>query len=214
MLSHLEELEHRGFPYVFLYTITGYGPPLEKDSPPLGQALETFKALSNRIGPERVAWRFDPIIPIAGKGEEWVVARFEKILRALRNDTKRIIVSFLDVYKKVVRRLALIEKEYGFQVVDVSRHDDVVRQIATTLAELASGNNVAIQSCAEKTDLERFGIKPGSCIDGSWLNQIFGLRINIVKDRNQRTLCRCTTSQDIGEYDTCRYGCAYCYAVK
>ena len=40
MVSHLEELEHRGFQYVFLYTITGYGPPLEKHAPPLEKALE------------------------------------------------------------------------------------------------------------------------------------------------------------------------------
>jgi DNA repair photolyase len=214
ILSHLEDLEHRGFQYVFLYTITGYGPPLEKLAPPLEEALETFKTLSHKIGPERIIWRFDPIVHIAGKGEEWVIARFEKIVRALRNDTERVIVSFLDLYRKVVRRLALLEQESGLQVVDSANEKDVVRRIATALVALASENNVTIQSCAEKTALEQFGIKPGSCIDGALLNKIFGLKINVGKDRNQRTLCRCTASQDIGEYNTCRYGCAYCYAVR
>ena len=40
LLGNLAELEQRGFHYVFLYTITGYGPPLEKHAPPLEEALD------------------------------------------------------------------------------------------------------------------------------------------------------------------------------
>lgn len=214
LLSYLDELEQRGFRYVFLYTITGYGPPLEKNAPSLEPALDTFKALSHKIGPERITWRFDPIINIAGKGEDWVLSRFEKIAGALRNDTKRVIISFLDFYQKAVRRLAALEEESGLQVVAVTNENAFVKRTATTLAALAGANNLAIQSCAEKTGLERFGIKPGGCIDGALLNQTFGLNSKVGKDKNQRALCRCSTSRDIGEYDTCRYGCAYCYAVR
>lgn len=32
------------------------------------------------------------------------------------------------------------------------------------------------------------------------------------KDRNQRGLCQCVESVDIGAYSTCSNGCAYCYA--
>ena len=68
LLGHLPELDDHGYDYIFLYTITGYGPPLESNCPSLERAVETFKQLSDTIDPERVIWRFDPIICIEGKG--------------------------------------------------------------------------------------------------------------------------------------------------
>ncbi len=35
-----------------------------------------------------------------------------------------------------------------------------------------------------------------------------------VKIQGNRDTCECYPSTDIGEYDTCPYGCAYCYAVS
>ena len=213
LMKHLKELEDRRYNYIFLYTITGYGPPLEKKAPPLEKALATFKKLSQKIGPEKIIWRFDPIIYASGKGEAWIASCFNKIACALRNETDQVIVSFLDFYPKVVKGLTRVEEENGLKVIDLSHQTSIVKSIATTLAKLAQENEMAIVSCAEKEDLVSFGIKPGCCIDGEVLNRIFGTKIKIEKDKHQRPYCRCTTSQDIGEYGTCRHGCVYCYAL-
>ena len=213
IMEHLKELDDRGYHYIFLYTITGYGPPLEKKSPPLEKALETFKKLSQKIGPEKIFWRFDPIIYASGKGEEWITSCFKNIASVLKNETQRVIVSFLDFYPKVVKKLKTVEKECGFNVIDLTHQTTLVGKIAVSLVELAATNNMEIVSCAEKIELAGFGINPGSCIDGEVLNRLFGTHLAVEKDKNQRPSCRCTTSQDIGEYRTCRHGCVYCYAL-
>lgn len=48
--------------YLFHYTITGYPCALESHVPELPTAIRQFCALSDRIGPGRLAWRYDPII--------------------------------------------------------------------------------------------------------------------------------------------------------
>ncbi|MCX8011613.1 MAG: DUF1848 domain-containing protein [Desulfobacterota bacterium] len=213
LLPYLKELDKRGYHYVFLYTITGYGPLFEKKSPPLQIALDDFRRLSDKIGPERVTWRFDPIIYLTEKGTEWVIECFDKIIRVVAPNTDRVIVSFLDFYKKVKQRLQKMEKTTGLKIIDPHSQSGIIEKIASELAERARINNLRIFSCAEKEKLTPFGIKPGSCIDGEKLNKIFNLTIEPEKDKHQRLKCRCTVSQDIGEYKTCRHGCIYCYAI-
>lgn len=212
LVKHLPELDYGGYRYIFLYTITGYGPPLETRCPPLPTALETFKRLSDTIGPERVIWRFDPIICIEEQGSDWIIARFEQIAQSLHGCTGRVIISFLDLYKKVIKRLAKLKQETGLTVVDAAERQDFVSVTATALASLAAKNKMEIQSCAEKTDLKPFGIAPGSCIDAEYLSRLFGIAVPPAKDKSQRPRCRCAPSRDIGTYNTCRHGCEYCYA--
>ena len=212
ILPHLRELDDRGFNYVFLYSITGYGPPLEKNNPPLEKTIAAFKELSRKIGAEKVIWRFDPLIYVSGKGEDWITSRFAKIASSIGPDTRRVIISFLDFYAKVVQRLKKLEQTAGLKVIDISQQKDLIKKIALTLSQTAGQNNLEIFSCAEKNDLTNCGINPGSCIDGELFNRIFGLNIKSEKDKHQRPQCRCTISQDIGRYGTCGHGCVYCYA--
>jgi hypothetical protein len=70
-----------------------------------------------------------------------------------------------------------------------------------------------IFSCAQEKDFSPFGVEAGRCIDPDLIERLFGLRVSRRKDPGQRPACRCVVSRDIGAYDTCVYGCRYCYAT-
>jgi hypothetical protein len=72
---------------------------------------------------------------------------------------------------------------------------------------------MSLVSCGQERDLTPFGILPGKCIDDVLIREVFGVEVNPRKDPSQRKACGCVVSKDIGMYDTCVYGCAYCYAT-
>ena len=51
-----------GHRFYFQFTITGYPRELESHAPPLDVAIRQFRRLADRIGPEAVIWRYDPIV--------------------------------------------------------------------------------------------------------------------------------------------------------
>lgn len=82
------------------------------------------------------------------------------------------------------------------------------------LAETATQNEMEITSCAEELDLTKYGIKPGKCVDDEYITSVFGLPTKSKKDPSQRAACGCVISRDIGMYDSCLFGCQYCYATS
>ena len=60
------------------------------------------------------------------------------------------------------------------------------------------------------SDFDRFEV--AACIDKNLIEQLLGRPIEESKDKGQRQACRCIKSVDIGNYNTCRNGCIYCYA--
>ena len=59
MIPYLDKLKN--YSYYFQFTITGYGQDVEPGLPEKKELLKTFIELSQRIGKERVIWRYDPI---------------------------------------------------------------------------------------------------------------------------------------------------------
>ncbi len=210
LVPHLAELDEKGYRYYFHYTITGFSRTLERSVPRPQAAIDTFIRLSELIGPEKIIWRFDPILisSLADASEHERV--FTKIATALRGRTHRVVVSFADIYLKVSRNLMKIE---GLKVADITRNEAQLFVLAGNLARIAAANGMEIQSCAEEVDLSRVGIHHGKCIDADMLKQLFGMPFNTRKDRGQREECGCVASVDIGQYNTCPHGCFYCYAT-
>lgn len=214
LLEHLEELDRRGFRYYFHYTVLDNPRALDRRTPPLAMSIEIFRALSHAIGPDRVIWRYDPLVFSNKTPVDFYLDGYEKIASALKGYTFRSVISILDIYRSIARRLEAL-KEEGLQVVE---HTEIPSEdfcaLMTGLAEIAMVNDMEITSCAEPLGLERYGIMPGKCIDDIYIRDVFGIEVTDKKDPYQREACGCVVSKDIGMYQTCLFGCQYCYATR
>lgn len=219
LFPHLAELDQRGYRYYFQYTLLGNPRTLDPKSPPVETAIRTFRELAERVDPQRVIWRYDPIVLSEATPPAYHVQTHARIAEALAGYTPRNVISLMDVYRKAQGRLNGLAVQ-GIKVEDV-KPDGVsgalpepVSDMLRRLAETAQAHGMEITSCAEEADLRPCGIQPGKCVDDEYIARTFGLRLSLKKDPSQRAACGCVASKDIGMYDTCLFGCQYCYATS
>lgn len=193
------------YPYYFQFTLTGYGRDIEPGLPDKRERLlPTFRRLSELLGADRVVWRYDPIFLTPRYTFSYHLHAFGKIAEALEGYTCRAVISFLDLYAGIKKRMEALGTE--------EMTEDAMQVMAGRMAETAKSHGIEVVSCAEAIDLSSCGVSHGSCIDKQMVEQLTGCPIRVEKDRNQRRECGCVQSTDIGAYDTCGNGCAYCYA--
>ncbi|MBN1667037.1 MAG: DUF1848 domain-containing protein, partial [Anaerolineales bacterium] len=213
LLPYLDELDQRGYRYYFQYTLLDYPRPIETSTPPVAAALETFRALAERVGPQRVIWRYDPLLFSTVTGAGFHQATFERLAASLHGYTQRVVISVLTHYPKLAVRFQRLA-EQGVTVLEPGappgeRFESLMR----SLAEVAHHHDLDICSCASELDLQPYGICPDKCIDDAYIARVFGLQVGGKKDPSQRKFCGCVLSRDIGMYDSCPFGCQYCYAT-
>ena len=200
MFSNLEKLSP--FAYYFQFTLTGYKTDVE---PVLGsmkrELIATFIKFAHQLGSKRMVWRYDPILLNDFYNVDYHLRSFEKIAHHLSGNTDQCIVSFYDDYQVSRRRLKALN------LVTPSLNEK--KELLAKLFQIASAYNIQLTTCSEEGGL---GIPAASCIDPERIGDILRQPINGQKDRNQRELCNCIESIDIGMYHTCPSGCLYCYA--
>ena len=202
MLARLDEL--KDYMYYFQYTINAYDKGMEQSVPRKDGIINTFKELSDKIGPKRVIWRYDPILLTEKMDADYHVKYFEEIAKRLEGRTNTCVISFVDLYKKTQSNLK------DTQAREPSQNEMV--ELATKMCQIAQEYGMVIQTCAEAIELESVGIKHGKCIDSVLIEDLLGVKLVVGKDPNQRKECGCVQSIDIGEYNTCPHLCEYCYA--
>lgn len=214
LMPYLDELDELGFKYYFQYTVLDYPKLIDNKTPPLASSIKTVKELSKRIGHERIIWRYDPIVFSEETGGSFHLSKYEEIAKALKGHTFRSVVSIVDFYSKISKRLKDL-KEQGIEIVNYqSRTSTHFDSLMSSLVHVAKQNGMEIFSCAEIIDLSSYGISPGKCVDDVLIGKIFGIDTSHNKDAAQRKECGCVESKDVGMYDTCLFGCQYCYASR
>lgn len=204
MMSHLNEL--RDYMYYFQFTLNSYGKDIEANVPNKNDIIiPAFRELAKKIGPERVIWRYDPILLTSKYTINYHVNYFNEIAKRLSGYTHKCVISFVDLYRNTKSNT----KNLGLLPLTSAEMFELVER----LVEIANRNHLIVESCAEKINLDQFGIAHGHCIDCNLFERLLGYSLNLGKDKNQREECGCMTSIDIGMYNTCQNGCRYCYAT-
>jgi hypothetical protein len=204
MLEKLDKL--KDYNYYFQFTLNPYGPDIENHLPAISKRIDTFKRLSDRIGKEKVIWRYDPVLTNETYTPGFHKEKFAEIAYELKEHTEKCMLGFIDHYQHI--RTAVSQ----FNIQPLLKAD--IEEMAVSFKKTVDTCSIQLDTCTVKVDLTHLGIPGGLCIDNQLVERIAGYPISVRKDKNQRDICRCAESIDIGTYESCLNGCIYCYAIK
>jgi DNA repair photolyase len=170
LLKHLDFLDDKGYNYYFQFTLNDYDvEKLEPNVPNVQSRIETFIKLAERVGKEKVIWRFDPLILTDKIGVEELLKKTENIGNQLKGYTEKLVFSFADIklYNKVqnnLRKNSIPYQEFNERTMD---------EFAAELQQLNKNWNFELATCAEKIPLEKYGITHNKCIDDDLMIKLF-----------------------------------------
>jgi hypothetical protein len=204
IITRLDEIDEMGLKYLFQVTVTPYGKDVELGVRPKADIADSFRRLSDRIGKERITWRYDPVIFNEKFDIGYHGRKFETLCRELQGYTERCTFSFLDMYEKLedlaghdVLRSATVEEAESF---------------GRMISEVSERYGIVPSYCCARHDLSEYGIKPRGCIDRETMTTL-GIPFEDMPSPLRKG-CKCVKNIDIGGYDTCGHDCIYCYANR
>lgn len=181
----------------FHYTITAYQRDVEPLSLPIEKSIETLKQLSQQVGKQRVAWRYDPVLLTEKYTADYHLATFEKMAKAITPYVDRGIFSFVEMYKKLSLNMPEI-----IPLTDEHKH-----YLAKGLGEIAQRYGLYLQTCATEGDFSAYGIHASGCMTTEVLGRANNINFKNLKHSGSRQHCGCVETRDIGAYDSCPTGC-------
>lgn len=201
LMDKLDTIDEMGYDYYFNFSLTPYGRDIEKNLPDKSRLVEAFEILSERIGPGRMVWRYDPIFIDNTHSIKWHIGKFKDMAKRLGPISNRCIISFIDIHSFNNSRFRPMSNKE-------------IHELAGEFSQIAKRYDLPLYTCGEPIDLASYDILHASCIDKAMIEDIIGFKIDERRDLGQRPSCACIASVDIGVYDTCSNGCSYCYATS
>ncbi len=199
----------------FHFTILSHHYQLESSQLPAVQAMKQVEKLAGYYGPERIIWRYDPIVIWQESAEvlsNYSPQEYEDLCRQMSGlDIHTCYFSFVTPYQKFLRRFK--QRFPDHRLVSYKRSAAAAQRILSGLKEAAAKYQVELYSCCNDKLVDPV-IKKGHCISGELLNRLNGNTLVSQAKAPTRSDCGCTRSIDIGDYEQqpCYFGCMYCYA--
>jgi hypothetical protein len=212
LLAHLPWLRDQGYAFYFHFTLNGYPREVERHNPPLDGAIETFARTTELTSPDLTHWRYDPILLSDRTPPEYHWEQFDAISRRLEGLTRRCYFSFTDFYSKTERNMAKVERAWGTTFIRQPSLDEQ-RRLVHGLRDIAAPRGITLYACCEGS-LVGDGVAPSKCIDDDTIAALRPDAWRRMARAPTRADCGCVETADIGAYDTCGFGCSYCYATN
>ena len=200
MLPYMDYLKPYG-QYWFV-TITPYGKEIEPNVPDKEIVMKNFIELSKVVGIDSMGWRYDPIMINDDYPVERHIVDFEHMAETLAGYTNTCVISFIDLYQKVLRNFP--------EARTVSKDERI--KIGKEFVRIGNKYDIVIRPCAEGTELSKYGADCSGCMTKYTFENAIHSKLNTPKIKSQRNECACLLGKDIGQYDTCGHFCKYCYA--
>jgi hypothetical protein len=193
------------------FTVTGLGKTaIEPGAPSTDEVLEDLPRLVDAFHgePWRIRWRFDPILKRFTS-----LNMFERIAKEMSKNGVMTCTFSFPAYFSLRGDLTAQFERAGIPKWLESEKIEFLKEMVRIAGDLG----VELLSCAQPGNAKFFdAIKEAQCIPADLLERgdPSGERLNLSKDRSQRSHCNCIESEDIGDYDKdrCFGGCAYCYS--
>lgn len=183
-------------------TITPYGKEIEPYVPPKERIIDVFQKISQTLGKKFIVWRYDPIIVTDTYTLDFHLQTFYQMAMQLRGFTQTVVMSFIDLYPKVVRNWPGIQRP----------SIDCQRILMKELIHIAHSMGMNVKTCGEQARFKDLGADTSGCFTKEEFEDIYGGQFILPPKQAARPNCACYLHGDIGVYDTCHHLCRYCYA--
>lgn len=225
--EELKALRSERMPYVFQYTITGYGKDIQPGIPDRDTAINDFLRVAGTLpGPAAIQWRYDPILISREYDVNWHRRNFAHIADRLRGATVVVNVSFVEPYLKALAK-APNWREIRWRRPDPERHRTALakypelqvvgveeEQLLADLSEIVRERGMQLRVCCNG---EYEGDYPTAACCGLEIFAPYGeeiaQRVSALAPGPSRPGCRCLKTIDVGMDTTCPGGCFFCYVT-
>lgn len=199
IIDHIKEIK---IPIIFQVTITPYKEEIEKIKSKK-EIIQAVQKLATIFDPEYIYIRYDPIFLSPKYTLDYHLKAFSKLTTLLEGSCKHIIVSFLDIYKNVLKNKDILNYQ------DFKEEDYKI--IGLNFSKIAASHGMTVQTCFEERNLVEYGFLKADCLSPELAFKLTGKKYPKWRARKGGN-CNCCNMVDIGFYNSCLHMCKYCYA--
>lgn len=199
IIDHIKEIK---IPIIFQVTITPYKEEIEKIKSKK-EIIQAVQKLATIFDPEYIYIRYDPIFISPKYTLDYHLKAFSKLTTLLEGSCKHIIVSFLDIYKNVLKNKDILNYQ------DFKEEDYKI--IGRNFSKIAAKHGMTVQTCFEERNLVEYGFLKADCLSPELAFKLTGKKYPKWRARKGGN-CNCCNMVDIGFYNSCLHMCKYCYA--
>ena len=199
IIDHIKEIK---IPIIFQVTITPYKEEIEKIKSKK-EIIQAVQKLATIFDPEYIYIRYDPIFLSPKYTLDYHLKAFSKLTTLLEGSCKHIIISFLDIYKNVLKNKDILNYQ------DFKEEDYKI--IGLNFSKIATSHGMTVQTCFEERNLVEYGFLKADCLSPELAFKLTGKKYPKWRARKGGN-CNCCNMIDIGFYNSCLHMCKYCYA--